>query len=96
MEGLVKILILDKWRFPKKSNFCDKIYTLECLKNRNCYQKSYIIDYYLTNISKKVVSSPVQPFRRVFLTDSENTVSRKTRLKFWDLTRNTLCQSSYK
>ena len=55
IEGLVKI-----WRLPKKLVFREKFTILNLfnnsgLKYQNNYQNFYYFDYYIVNISKKVV-----------------------------------------
>lgn len=70
IEKLGKISILTKWRL-----YCEKIYI------------SYSFDHYLVNVTRRsfeISCRTIQLFRRNFPSHSENSVSSKMGLKFWE------------
>lgn len=84
-KGLIQILIFDKMAATQKKSsvFCKRFTLQSGLKNQNFYQKSYYHHHYLKNISEKLVqkfqANQSSRFKVIFLTDADNSATRKTR-----------------
>lgn len=86
-ERLVKILIFDKMAASKQNVvfLWKNLHFIVAWKMKkmkwNCYQKSYFFNHYQTNISKKSLwkfqVGGRGHFGEMFLTGSENIISRK-------------------